>query len=113
MFLYKKIKDARIEKNFTQKKLAEELTKLGKKTSNTAIANWEAGLNSPDIDTLSLICNILGKDGNYFFENRNYTTLIDTTDLTENEIQELENYKEFIKSKRKNKRGENSETKNC
>ena len=67
MFLYKKIKEARIEKKMTQKQLAEELTKKGRKTSNTAIANWEAGLNSPDVDTVQLICQILEKDGNYFF----------------------------------------------
>ncbi len=33
MFLYKKIKEARIEKKMTQKQLAEELTKRGRKTS--------------------------------------------------------------------------------
>ena len=30
MFLYKKIKEARIEKKMTQKQLAEELTKKGR-----------------------------------------------------------------------------------
>ena len=68
MFLYKKIKEARSEKNMTQKQLAEELTKRGRKTSNTAIANWESGLNSPDVDTVQLMCEILEKDGNYFFD---------------------------------------------
>ena len=67
MFLKEKIKEARLEKKMTQKQLAEELTLLGRKTSNTAIANWESGLNSPDVDTLQLICKILDKDGNYFF----------------------------------------------
>ena len=69
MFLGKKIKDARIEKGLTQKQLAEKLMKMGKKASNTAIANWESGLNSPDIETLQTLCIILGKDGNYFFES--------------------------------------------
>lgn len=70
MFLGKKIKEARNEKGLTQKQLAEEIIKQGKKASNTAIANWESGLNSPDIDTLQVICNILGKDGNYFFDSK-------------------------------------------
>ena len=68
MFLGKKIREARNEKGLTQKQLAEEIIKQGKKASNTTIANWESGLNSPDIDTLQVICNILEKDGNYFFD---------------------------------------------
>jgi len=43
MFLYKKIKEARLEKKLTQKDLANKLTEKGRKTSNTAIANWESG----------------------------------------------------------------------
>lgn len=69
MFLNIKIKEARLEKKMTQKELANRLTKLNRKTSNTAIANWESGLNSPDVETLQLICKILDKDGNYFFDN--------------------------------------------
>lgn len=71
MFIGKKIKEARNEMNMTQKQLAKELIQKGKKASNTAIANWESGLNSPDIETLQEICNILKKDGNYFFELEN------------------------------------------
>lgn len=67
MSLAKKIKEARIEKGFTQKQLAEQILKNGQKASNTTIANWESGLNSPDIDTLQVMCTILEKDGNYFF----------------------------------------------
>lgn len=105
MFLNKKIKDARIEKNMTQKQLADELTNLGRKTSNTAIANWESGLNSPDVDTLQLICKILEKDGNYFFEDTfKYASYngIDTEGLDENDIEEINRFVEFIKNKKKN-----------
>ena len=102
MFVNKKIKDARLEKKYTQKKLAEELCKFGRKTSNTAIANWESGLNSPDIDTLSLICQILDKDINYFFSDQEKNSKsFEINDLTTDEIKELTNYKDFIKSKRK------------
>ncbi len=41
--------------NLTQKELAE---KLGVK--NSAVSNWENGLNSIDIDTLHLACNVFG-----------------------------------------------------
>lgn len=106
MFLYKKIKEARNEKKMTQKQLAEELTNRGRKTSNTAIANWESGLNSPDVDTVQLICEILEKDGNYFFdENNNFRYAsyngIDTEGLDENDIEEINRFVEFIKNKKK------------
>lgn len=109
MFLNEKIREARLEKKLTQKQLAEELTKRGKKTSNTAIANWESGLNNPDIDTLQLICEITDKDGNYFFDNNssnNFRTAsyngIDVEGLDEDEIKHLNELVEFYKSKKKN-----------
>lgn len=110
MFLYKKIKEARNEKKMTQKQLAEELTQRGRKTSNTAIANWESGLNSPDVDTVQLMCQIFEKDGNYFFDTSNddfrYANYngIDTEGLDENEIEEINRFVEFIKNKKKNKK---------
>ena len=71
VYFNNKIRNARIEKKLTQKQLAEQLSSLGHKTSNTAIANWESGLNKPDIDTLEAICKILDKDGNYFLNSTN------------------------------------------
>ena len=111
MFLKEKIKEARLEKKMTQKQLADELTKLGRKTSNTAIANWESGLNSPDVDTLQLICGILDKDRNYFFsqdsENNNFKYAsnngLDTEGLTEEEVEELKEFIRFKKSLKKKK----------
>jgi len=86
----------------TQKKLAEELTRLGKKTSNTAIANWESGLNSPDIDTLQLICTVLGKEGNYFFDNKKKSNAeFNIEGLNENDIQDVKKYVEFLKYKKR------------
>ena len=108
MFLNKKIKDARLEKKMTQKELAEELTKRGRKTSNTAIANWESGLNSPDVDTLQIICTILEKDGNYFFDTCNndfrYAEYngINTEGLTEEDVEEIKRFVEFVKNKKMN-----------
>lgn len=108
MFLNKKIREARLEKNMTQKDLALELTNKGRKTSNTAIANWESGLNSPDVDTLQLICEILEKDGNYFFDtNNDFRTAshngINTDGLDEKDIEEINRFVEFVKNKKKNK----------
>lgn len=107
MFLYKKIRDARNEKKMTQKQLAEELTKRGRKTSNTAVANWESGLNSPDVDTVQLMCQIFDKDGNYFFDENNdfrYANHngINTDGLNKDEIEEINRFVEFIRNKKKN-----------
>ena len=102
-----KIKEARTEKGMTQKQLAEELTKMGHKTSNTAIANWESGLNKPDIDTLEAICIILEKDGNYFFDTLGNSfryashNRINTEGLDENDMEEVNNYVEFVRNKKK------------
>lgn len=113
MFLYKKIKEARNKKKMTQKQLAEELTQRGRKTSNTAIANWESGLNSPDVDTVQLMCQIFEKDGNYFFDTNNdinndfrYANYngINTEGLDENDIEEINRFVEFIKNKKKNEK---------
>lgn len=102
MFLYKKIKNARIENKMTQKQLASELTTMGRKTSNTAIANWESGLNSPDVDTLQLICKILNKDANYFFgKTEDLENNIDLSLLTEEELKEVKEYIDYLISKRK------------
>ncbi len=107
MFLHKKIKEARIEKKMTQKQLAIELTNRGRKTSNTVIANWESGLNSPDVDTVQLMCEIFEKDGNYFFDTNNdfrYASYkgLDLEGLNEDDIKELNQFVEFIKNKKKN-----------
>lgn len=107
MFLNKKIREARIEKKMTQKQLADELTNKGRKTSNTAIANWESGLNSPDVDTVQLICEILEKDGNYFFEQNNNFRFasyngINADGLDETDIEEINKFVEFIRNKKKN-----------
>ncbi|MCI8396859.1 MAG: helix-turn-helix transcriptional regulator [Clostridia bacterium] len=73
MFLNKKIKQARLEKKLTQKEFANLLTKNGYKTSHATVSNWELNISSPDVDTLQMICNILEKDGNYFFDFTNTT----------------------------------------
>ena len=77
----------------TQKQLAEELTQIDWKTSNTAIANWESGLNSPNVDTVQLMSQIFEKDGNYFFN---------TEGLDEKYIDEIHRCVEFIRNKKKN-----------
>lgn len=96
-----KLKNARLEKKLTQKELAQKITELGRKTSNTAIANWESGLNKPDIDTLELICKILNKDGNYFFDSLKTKQDIDLSTLNHEDITEVKKYVDYIKNRKK------------
>lgn len=48
------IRYMRLLRNLSQKELAEKLNK-----STNAVANWERGINSPDVDTLETICHVL------------------------------------------------------
>lgn len=50
-----KLKELRIEKNLTQKQLAEQLY-----VSRTAISKWESGRGYPGIDSLKEISNFFG-----------------------------------------------------
>ena len=102
MALGKKIRDARLSKKILQKDLAELLTLKGFKTTNATISNWELNISEPDIDTLDAICDILEKDANYFLDRKQNVNCLDISDLTKDEIKELLNYKDFIKSKRRN-----------
>ena len=101
MFLNQKIREARLEKKMTQKQLADEISNLGKKVRNTAISNWEAGLYNPDIDTLVLICQILEKDGNYFFSNSK--EYVNIEGLNTEDIIELNKFADYLRSKKINK----------
>ena len=55
-----KLKLARKNKKYTQKKLAEA---IGAK--HNSISNWENDQNKPDPDTIELICGVLDISANY------------------------------------------------
>ena len=57
------IKTARENKKLTQKQLAQS---IGAK--HNSISNWENDQNKPDVDTLELICGVLGIDPNIIFK---------------------------------------------
>ena len=115
MFLNEQLKKARLEKGLTQIDLAKKITELGKKTSNSSIANWESGNNKPDVDTLELICEILEKDGNYFFEESvKYSKFnginINIEGLNKEEVETLakfaNNFANYIRDKRNTDRAD-------
>lgn len=86
----------------TQKELAD---KLGVK--HNAISAWENGVNSIDIDTLFQVCKIFGITVNDMYDiqtDSQPTTLaahFDGEEYTESELEEIKNFAEYVKAKRK------------
>lgn len=56
------IKNFRKFKGMTQEELAAKINK-----SKNVISNWERGDNSPDVDCIEMICNVLGVTPNQLF----------------------------------------------
>lgn len=59
-----KIKDLRVEKMWTQKKLAEEVN-----TSNKNVWAWENAVSSPDIDMLIKLAQVFDVSVDYLIGN--------------------------------------------
>lgn len=64
MTLGQKLKAARKKSEYTQMQLAEL---VGVKKSS--ISNWERDLNRPSTDMVQKLCDVLGVQPGYFFEN--------------------------------------------
>lgn len=71
IFIYRK------KSNLTQKELAEML-----KVKNSAISNWETGVNSIDMETLMKLCEVLNVSISTMFgeENKKETPCFDGTE---------------------------------
>lgn len=91
----------RKKNKITQKELAD---KLGVK--HNAISAWENGVNSIDIDTLFQVCKIFGITVNDMYDiktDSKPSTLaahFDGDDYTEDELDEIKQFAEFVKGKR-------------
>jgi len=59
-----KLKEARKNKGYTQKELADLVG-----ATNTSISNWENGINKPDMDTIECLCGALNVSPKYFFSS--------------------------------------------
>ncbi len=89
-----KLKEIRKQKGITQKKLAE-LTGLNK----VNICRWENGNANPDNETILKIAKALNVTTDYLLGIDNQ--IAQNGDLTQEELKELEKYKEFLIYKRK------------
>lgn len=57
-----KMKEAREQRNLTQKQLADLIG-----ASHNSISDWENNKNKPDLDTIGMICEVLDISPNYLF----------------------------------------------
>ena len=92
----------RKKNKITQKELADQLG-----VKHNAISSWENGVNSIDIDTLFRVCKIFGVTVNDMYEMSSQTkpatfaAHFDGDEYTEEEMDEIQKFAEYVKSKRK------------
>lgn len=90
----------RKKNKITQKELAEQLG-----VKHNAISSWENGVNSIDIDTLFKVCKIFGVTVNDMYDMKQEPTTLaahfDGEEYTEDELDEIRQFAEFVKNKRK------------
>lgn len=103
------LKKYREKNGMTQKELAEELTKrLGKEFKHNTVSSWESGTNSIDISVLFEICNLFGVPVDAMYRESDLPPTIaahlpEGVELTEEEQAQLNDYIQFLLSRRKNK----------
>lgn len=103
------LKKHRQGKGLTQKQLAEEINlRLGTNLKHNTISSWENGTNSIDTTILKTVCDILEIDINTIYgvqEIDKPTTIAahlpEGVELTEEEEEQLDDYIQFILSRRK------------
>lgn len=100
MSLSDKLKSARKNKGLTQDDVAKAL-----QIKNTTISNWENGVSRPDVDSLSSLCSLYGVYPNdileWDYEPHTIAAHHDDEDWTDEELAEIEEFKRYVKSKRK------------
>lgn len=93
-------KNLRINNKYTQQELANHLG-----ISRSAIGMYENGEREPDFETLEAIADFFNVDMDYLMGRSNKITTIaahhEGEDWTEEELDEIEEFKKFVRSKRK------------
>lgn len=78
MTLGKRIKEARLQKNYTQKDLAKLLN-----VKSTTVSGWELERNEPSLETLKKMSNILGISFDYLARVNQNSGNVEHIDLKE------------------------------
>lgn len=90
----KKLKALRLEKNFTQKQIAE---RIGLATS--AVSSYESGMRYPSYDVLVKLARIFHVSTDYLLGMTN-TRNIDVTGLTDDEIELIVRLTDILKNQK-------------
>ncbi|MBC2578341.1 helix-turn-helix transcriptional regulator [Peptostreptococcus russellii] len=95
--LKKVLKELRVERNLKQEDIARIIG-----ISASAYGYYEQGKTTPDPDTIIKLSEFYGVSTDYLLGRSNskkYSTVKDSEDLPEEALQELENFKEYLKIK--------------
>ncbi|BES63671.1 hypothetical protein SANA_01100 [Gottschalkiaceae bacterium SANA] len=96
-----RLKALRLEKGLMQEELAKTI-----KTTNATISKYENGRIEPNLETLQLLAEYFDISVDYLLDKTNVrhhteTLAFHTTeDLTEEELEEVKRYIDYIKTKR-------------
>lgn len=98
MIFGQRLQELRKQKGLSQQQLADAL-----KVSQAAINNWERGKREPSIAMIETVADYFSCSGSYLMgweEEEVQNTGLDETEFSEEELNEIQNYIQFIKSKR-------------
>jgi transcriptional regulator with XRE-family HTH domain len=103
--LGKRLEELRTEKRMTKKEVADYL-----QIDQSTYGKYELGKRQPDYETLDKLANLFNVSVDYILCRTNVRTPIETIaahhegeDWTEEELEEIERFKEFVKMKRQKK----------
>jgi len=97
-----RIRIMRAIRGMSQKELAERLGK-----SANVITHWERGRNSPDVDSIEKLCEILTVSPNYLmgWEDKDEITTIaahhNGDEYTPEELEAIDLFKQYVKDKKR------------
>ena len=93
-----RLRNLRIQNDMTQVELAKRLN-----VSQNAIFNWESGRREPNYESIERISKIFDVSPSYLIgwdEPDNIAAHFDGSEYTEEELKEIRQFAEFVKSKR-------------
>ncbi|GEC92687.1 helix-turn-helix domain-containing protein [Brevibacillus brevis] len=101
-----KVKELRIGRRLSQDELAEKLNeRFGSAINKSMISKWENNLSEPKLETARMIALFFNESLDDLLSLNNDIQTIaahhDGEDWTDEELKEIERFKEFVKLKRK------------
>jgi len=99
------IKALRMQQGLSQDELADKLNaRFDSKINKGMISKWENGLGDPRLETVRQLALFFNKSLDYLLglEVETIAAHHDGEEWTEEELEEIERFKEFVRSKRSN-----------